>query len=840
MHDVQTADNVRSSDAAELIPASQRPSISLILPAYNEADVIAEALGEAIVALSQVCTAYEVIVVDDGSSDETAAIVHHAASTNPQIRLIQHSSNQGYGAAIRSGFAAAEKDLLVFTDADCQFDLTELDRFVLLSESYDIVCGYRIDRKDTPLRCLYSKVYNLLVRAFLGTDVRDVDCALKMLHRDLAQKLQIRGDGFLVNSEILTQSRQRGHSVVEVGVSHRPRLLGESTVSVRHIPTVMSSLLRYWWNDVQFPSAQPDRNPEADLEPKPQHEATGALAPFRFGRVSDRWLSFGLLLVAAIFMLTNLGYPLIDRDETRYAEIPREMLATDNWVVPQLNFQTYYDKPPLVYWLCAISYQLFGVGEVSARLVPALAALATLAVTMFFGSRLFGSRISLLTGIVLSLSVGFAFTSRYLLLDGVLALFVTLSLFTAYEAIRASRLRIGWWVASGIFAGLGFLTKGPIAVVLWLPPVVAMAWLSESHARLRWWHYGIVGGVATIIAAPWFYMVHQQDSDFLIEFFYRHNVARFAGEFHAKPFWFFVPVLLVAGHPWSFLTIPYARFLFGRGEAVRSRRSPAIGFLMLWSAWCFTFFSMSSCKLPTYLLPAAPAMALMIGHYLNEILRDSGNSIDHFFAPFWSARMATTATCIAGVGFVFFVIISSGQGTITLFAWALLWAVLLGTALLTTSRVWLTDRYRAHITWGTSTGVAFLFALMVMHHMVPAYSRSQTILGDTSPLVEQLAQETQPAIATIAHEFSEVPYYLNRQNIAHFHQIHDDGIDRFVAENPTCMLVIDSRIGFQTLQEQLPSGSRITQLSERGSAKIYQVKSPGSAPQIAQRDTLSR
>ncbi len=145
-----------------------RRSISLILPAWNEAEVIATAVAEADAALSQVTDNYEVIVVDDGSTDDTAKIVRELSASNDRVRLVQHSPNQGYGAAIRSGFAAAEKSLLVFTDADCQFDLTELDRFVLLSSRYDIVCGYRIDRKDTPLRCLYSKVYNLLVRSVAG------------------------------------------------------------------------------------------------------------------------------------------------------------------------------------------------------------------------------------------------------------------------------------------------------------------------------------------------------------------------------------------------------------------------------------------------------------------------------------------------------------------------------------------------------------------------------------------------------------------------------------------------------------------------------------------------
>ncbi len=800
--------------------AQSLSTISLILPAWNEADVISQAVAEGDAALSQVASDYEIIVVDDGSTDDTAGIVRELSKSNEHVRLIQHSPNQGYGAVIRTGFAAAEHDLVVFTDSDCQFDLTELDRFVLLSDRYDVVCGYRIDRKDTPLRCLYSKIYNLLVRMLLGTGVRDVDCALKMFHRDVAKQLPISGNGFLVNSEILTRAKQLGCSVVEVGVSHRPRMLGESTVSIRHIPKVLTSLVRFWWNEVQFPSqSAPEVTKTVD------HEQSKLVTS---SATQIRLMQWGLLLVAAVFMLTNLGYPLIDRDETRYAEIPREMIATGNWILPQLNFQTYYDKPPLLYWLCAISFKLFGTSETSARLVPALAALATLASTMFFGSRIFGRRIGLISGVVLMLSVGFAFTSRYLLLDGVLSLFVSLSLFTAYEAVRGKRLKMAWWICSGVCIGLAFLTKGPIAIILWMPPVIAFSWLSEVHAKPRLWHYGILGTVVAAIAVPWFVAVHHQDPTFLVEFFYKHNVARFVGEFHPRPVWYFVPVLLVAGHPWSFLTIPYVKYLFGQGEATRVRRTPEIGFLLLWSVWCFAFFSMSRCKLPTYLLPAAPALALMIGQYLNEVLRDDGNSAQHFFARFWSARTATATTCFAGVTFVAFVMVSTGESSVTLFGWAMLWAVLLMTSLLL-----MADRHQAKIAWGTSTGVAFLFAVMVMHQMVPAYSRSHTLFGSSSPLPVQLAVTDQLPIATVDHEFSEVPFYLDRGDIENFLDVDDDRLGDFVARAGSAILIVDDRIVMKDVLKRLPDKSKLIEIARRGSARIFRATTKADSTRIA-------
>ncbi len=837
-------------------------TISLILPAWNESEVIESAIAEADAALAPLAHDYEVIVVDDGSSDDTAALVRAVAQHNPAVRLIQHSPNQGYGAALRSGFAAARKDLVVFTDADCQFDLTELDRFVLLSQRYDIVCGYRIDRKDTALRCLYSKAYNQLVRILLGTGVRDVDCALKMFHRDIVQQLKIEGDGFLVNSEILTQAKQRGHSVVEVGVSHRPRTAGNSTVSIRHIPKVLSSLLRYWWNEVQFPARPMPINvappPTSNSAPTTNSAPTAKLA-------KAGWLQIALLLVAAMFLFSNLGYPLIDRDETRYAEIPREMLVTGNWILPQLNFQTYYDKPPMLYWLCAISYKLFGIHETAARLVPALAAFLTIAATMWFGTRNFGSRIGLLSGVVLLLTAGFAFTSRYLLLDGVMSLFVCLSLFTAYEAIRgggthaggthaggdyaggdyasfdhasganvgrAARVRLGWWLASGVFCGLAFLTKGPLALVLWLPPVAAFTWLSSGYAKPRWWHYGLIGLATAIVAGPWFVAVSLQDATFVEEFFIQHNVRRFAGDFHERPFWYFLPVLLIAGHPWSFLTIPYARFLSSHAQQDRCSRTPAIGFLLLCSVWTFGFFSMSRCKLPTYLLPAAPAMALMIAHYLDQVLRDSSTASTHWFARFWSARTATATTCLAGVGFVVYIVISELNVSMFTFLWAMLW-----TGLLASSLVLLNDRRQAKLAWASSSVVAFLLAVMVMHQTLPAYSRGQTLFGAGAVNMEHAAaaidSESPPPLATVAHEFSGVPFYLQRSDIVNFAAVEDQRLRQFVQQQRRVILVVDANVTTQQLASQLPANSSVHPLGRRGVANIVEVLTPPPTTRVA-------
>ena len=798
-------------------------SISLVLPAWNESATISQAVEEADNALRALTDDYEIIVVDDGSTDDTAKIVSGLIQTNTSIRLIRLETNGGYGAALRNGFQQATKDLVAFTDADCQFDLTELDRFVLLSKRYDIICGYRIDRKDTPLRCLYSRVYNQISRLLLNTGVRDIDCALKMFHRKAIQSIETQTAGFLINTEVVTRARQAGRSIVEVGVSHRYRAGGTSSVSISHIPKVLAALLRFWWNGVLF-SQQVSSNVSSE-----GHGVNQSAGEFSQVKRRARWMQFGLLCLAAVVLFANLGYPLIDRDETRYAEIPREMIATGNWTLPQLNFQTYYDKPPLVYWLSATCYKLFGISEVSARLVPTFAAFFMIAATMWFGSRIFDHRVGLVSGGVLALSAGFALVSRYLLLDGVLALFVTLSMFGAYEAMRTKRLLLRWWVFSSIFCGLAVLTKGPIGMVLLLPPVFAYGWLTDTATTPKLKHYGLMFAIVGIVVAPWLVAVSMKDPGFVMEFLVRHNLSRFAGEFHGRPVWFFVPVLLIAGHPWTFLTIPYVKYLFSRTNSDSATRPRSLGFLLLWSAWCFVFFSVSRCKLPTYLLPIAPALALMIGHYLTQVIEKRRNDENFSLAAHWSPRAATICTCFAAIGFLLFQSYITAGAEVVPYKWVTVWVLLLIASVLFWRAVM--QRYSA---WAVLSCVSVLFCIVLLHECVPAYSRSQTLFGVRNELSLRFDENKSVAIATVAHEFSEVPFYLGRSDITNVRNIANNQLVDFINTKGNAILFVDNDISLAELKARLPEGSEIVVIGKRGPANIFEVST--DAYRLAKRD----
>lgn len=224
--------------------------LSLVIPAYNEEAAITQAVSEAEVALGELFATFEILVVDDGSTDQTAQLVEKCIPNFPHTRLLRHGINRGYGAALRTGFEASRFELVAFTDADCQFDLLDLGKLALVSRQFPIVVGRRVNRQDPWQRRFFSWGYNCLARAFLGTRVIDVDCALKVFHRDVLEQLLPESRGFFVNTEMMTRARQLGYPIAEVPVTHRPRANGQSKVSLREIPRTAMTLFRFWWREV--------------------------------------------------------------------------------------------------------------------------------------------------------------------------------------------------------------------------------------------------------------------------------------------------------------------------------------------------------------------------------------------------------------------------------------------------------------------------------------------------------------------------------------------------------------------------------------------------------------
>jgi glycosyltransferase involved in cell wall biosynthesis len=211
------------------MPAVAPPRVSAVLPAFNEESNLTVSVGRMVRALQANTSEHEVIVVDDGSRDGTAAVLRELESTTPSLRVLTHEANRGYGAALRSGFDAARYEWVFMMDADNQFDPEEIARLLARAGEADVVAGYRRRRRDPVLRRLNAVAFFTLVRLLFGRLVRDVTCAFKLIRRDLVGQLDLQSSGALINTELLVKARQRGSRIVEVAVEHYPRESGKQT-----------------------------------------------------------------------------------------------------------------------------------------------------------------------------------------------------------------------------------------------------------------------------------------------------------------------------------------------------------------------------------------------------------------------------------------------------------------------------------------------------------------------------------------------------------------------------------------------------------------------------------
>lgn len=203
--------------------------LSVVLPCLNEADNVAQAILEAHRAADLAAREHEIIVVDDGSTDATAKIVAGLVGRDPRVRLVMHSVNRGYGAALRSGIGAARMPWILLTDSDLQFDLGEIRDFLPHAPASDLVVGWRVARSDPLSRRMNAAAWNWLVRRTFRIPVHDVDCAFKLVRRDTVVDLDLATDGAMISTELLVKALNRGARLTELGVRHRPRVAGEQS-----------------------------------------------------------------------------------------------------------------------------------------------------------------------------------------------------------------------------------------------------------------------------------------------------------------------------------------------------------------------------------------------------------------------------------------------------------------------------------------------------------------------------------------------------------------------------------------------------------------------------------
>jgi 4-amino-4-deoxy-L-arabinose transferase-like glycosyltransferase len=495
-----------------------------------------------------------------------------------------------------------------------------------------------------------------------------------------------------------------------------------------------------------------------------------------------------LLFAASMLFFLGLDAPLLEPQEARYAEIPRQMLAQGRLVVPTLHGEAYLDKPPLLYWAVMASYRLFGIHDWSARLVPGLAGVLTVLCTYLWGRRFLGPQAGLCAAVILCLMPEFVYRGRMLTFDTLLALWVTAALASAHVGLSDASLRWRWWLLSALACGLGLLTKGPVALALVAGPVLAMRLVDRRLARPGVGGWTVYLALTAAIAAPWYLAVMQAMPDFAGYFFWKHNVVRFLTPFdHARPVWYYLPGLLAGLLPWTLLVPGLLMLLLLRSPRSMHRRPPALAFMLIAFAWMLLFFSAAGCKRPTYLLPALPPMALALGWYA------------HLRAPSWrelyrrGSRLATAAAVLALLAGLLmsltaaYLHFTTPQGGL----------VLAGTMLTGLAALTLSPR---RLSWAGSAAVVFAVGLLAVKYLLPAYNRQFALR------TQLLAAGSQERVVCYPQRFDSVSFYL-REN-----QVHAFALDQrrelitYLQVHPGTMVIVKSGPILQELLRELPPG----------------------------------
>jgi 4-amino-4-deoxy-L-arabinose transferase-like glycosyltransferase len=368
-------------------------------------------------------------------------------------------------------------------------------------------------------------------------------------------------------------------------------------------------------------------------------------------RRRDALLLLGVLGLCALLYTVRLGdVAFLGKDEPKNAQAAREMMRRGDWVLTTLGGEPWYDKPIVYYWTALVGYRLFGVGELGARIGPVLAALLTVWLTAVLGSRLLGSRAAgALAALVLGTGLEFWWFARTAVTDALLACLVTASL-TAYLAAREGirpglNLRLAWASAAA-----ATLAKGPIGLLLPAMVVGADLLLARDWRGMRELRWGSGLALLAAIAGPYYALaIARSDGEFFRDFFLHYNVARFATDDlpHQEGFAYYLPVLLFGPFPWSAFLPSAAIRLTRTFRALDAADRARMRTLALWVILPLVFFSLAGSKLPSYLLPAFPALAVILAGEIFHLARAPAGA-----GSFRLGAAAAILTLISlGVGF---------------------------------------------------------------------------------------------------------------------------------------------------------------------------------------------
>lgn len=471
---------------------------------------------------------------------------------------------------------------------------------------------------------------------------------------------------------------------------------------------------------------------------------------------SKAWRRDVLCIALAVILLFGLlGLrPLANPDEGRYTEIPREMAATGDFVTPRLDGVKYFEKPPLLYWLSAGNFQVFGVGDFSARFWCAVFGAAGTLLTYLAGRALFERRTGLLSALVLTTSLLYYGLSRLVSPDILVSVLITAALYAFIVAVKlpaGGRRRWLFWGFYGAMA-LAVLAKGLIGLVL--PCAVIFVWL---NALQRWKalrpFYPFSGATLLLaIAAPWHVMVARANSDFVGFYFIHEHFQRFTTQVHdrSEAWWFFGPVLLLGLFPWPVFGYQALRHHL-RGSWQQQQAKDSTWFLLIWIVVIVGFFSLSQSKLIPYVLPVIPAAAMLLGSYLStQWEREESKGFRHgLFAFAGVFGLLASAVCLLPAGEVAETVAALGFWRWILVAWL---------ALGGGATAWLTLR-RGHQTGFVAMLLATAGFLLLVNPVAARIDQRST-----KPLALLLKTQIAPGdeVFHYRHYFQDFPVYLGQ------------------------------------------------------------------------------
>ena len=471
-----------------------------------------------------------------------------------------------------------------------------------------------------------------------------------------------------------------------------------------------------------------------------------------------------ILFSAILYLLPLQGHPLFLPDETRYAEIPREMLASGDWIVPRLNGVRYFEKPVMGYWLSAISLSVFGENNFAVRFPSALAALLTalLVYSLCRGCFSKESRIPLFASFVYLTSLIVAVLGTLAILDTLLGLFLTATLvffFKATEAKPSSSRERKLLLTAGIFAGCAFLTKGFLAFAI---PVLAAGPYLLLQKRFRdiprMLIFPVIG--ALLVSLPWAIRIHQQEADFWNYFFWYEHVHRFLADNaqHAQPFWYFGAALPVLFMPWTFL-LPAA--LSGARHAKRAtgKKRRLLIFCLCWLFFPLLFFSVSSGKLITYILPCFPAISVLFTVAIFHWIKSEKRKREYLQWGIAAMSVLVALILIAVAGLHLF-----GPEHLQIYTKMQKWLLLvcsLGGMLVLLAVSYKTESGQKKLSF---FGLSFALLLFTFYFAIPTQTLERKAV---EPLFDSIASEITPDVYVLSGEevFRAVCWYLKRSDV---------------------------------------------------------------------------